>query len=423
MRGGVWRAAVVGLLAATVSLAGATSADSAPSDGKYASCQQLWADYPNGLTVLKSFQRAAERWGQLVPDIDAKVYFKNNRTPSLRGTFPSDGVLCEVADPRYSLEGCTEVVKKFPGGLAGRPFAVSEAVAMGYSRPVLDARWYGANVSKSSLWGLDRKREVLCESIDPLYVFGDCEALQAIYPGGVARDEPIAEEWENRGFIRPTVSDVVYGLYSGTKKFWGDDADRDVLCEKSRPGIPPAPVVGLRLGSFSPSGGSMCQVLVEWKDDTQAFPEALYDVYVNGTLVSEGERLWFDSVVVEPGKLFNIDVVAFNSAGRSDPVRISGQAPVVQICQGLKRVVYTISGTASSVDVTLENDSGGTEQHTDLVNPVFAFWMKPGAFVYIAAYNNGQSGTVTCTIMSNDRRVATSTSSGAYVGATCSGTA
>lgn len=84
-------------------------------------------------------------------------------------------------------------------------------------------------------------------------------------------------------------------------------------------------------------------------------------------------------------------------------------------------VEYKITGSASRVDVTLNNASGGTSQYTDVSVPhsyrfdTFSDW-----FLYISAQNQGEYGSVTVTIYLNGEVVATSTSSGAYVIATAS---
>jgi len=86
-------------------------------------------------------------------------------------------------------------------------------------------------------------------------------------------------------------------------------------------------------------------------------------------------------------------------------------------------VEYKITGTASTVDVTLNNSTGGTEQFSNVPLPVtytyndFKDW-----FLYISAQNQGTSGSVTVSIYVNDDLKKSSTSSGAYVIATASDT-
>ena len=83
---------------------------------------------------------------------------------------------------------------------------------------------------------------------------------------------------------------------------------------------------------------------------------------------------------------------------------------------------YSISGTAATVDITLNNATGGTEQYSDVSLP----WEKhyddfTDWFLYISAQNQGSSGTVTVKVYHNGNLVDSATSSGAYVIATASG--
>lgn len=84
-------------------------------------------------------------------------------------------------------------------------------------------------------------------------------------------------------------------------------------------------------------------------------------------------------------------------------------------------VMYEITGTASSVSVTLNNATGGTEQYGNARVPQqISYPDFQDYFLYISAQNNGGSGSVTVTIYVNGRVVKTATSSGAYVIATAS---
>lgn len=87
-----------------------------------------------------------------------------------------------------------------------------------------------------------------------------------------------------------------------------------------------------------------------------------------------------------------------------------------------RSVSYRITGTAPSVDVTLETMSGGTEQHSAVALPV-TYSMgtaSSGTFLYVSAQNTGASGSVTVEILVNDSVRKTSTSDGAYVIASAS---
>lgn len=87
-------------------------------------------------------------------------------------------------------------------------------------------------------------------------------------------------------------------------------------------------------------------------------------------------------------------------------------------------VVYEITGTARRVDLTIENEGGNTEQFDDAAVPYKKTFAVPrGQFVYISAQNQGETGTVKCTITVDGVVLETAESSGRFVIATCSGSA
>jgi Mycobacterium membrane protein len=90
-------------------------------------------------------------------------------------------------------------------------------------------------------------------------------------------------------------------------------------------------------------------------------------------------------------------------------------------------VTYEVLGSASSVDTTERTPSGSRQQSNVAVpmtresgGPV-TYSMSPGAFAYISAQNNGDTGVVTCRILVDGMVLAEVSSSGAYVIATCDG--
>jgi hypothetical protein len=84
-------------------------------------------------------------------------------------------------------------------------------------------------------------------------------------------------------------------------------------------------------------------------------------------------------------------------------------------------VKYEITGTASEVNVTLTNATGGTEQYSDVSVPhTYTFDDYTHWFLYISAQNQGESGSITATVYLNGEVVNTATSEGAYVIATAS---
>lgn len=85
------------------------------------------------------------------------------------------------------------------------------------------------------------------------------------------------------------------------------------------------------------------------------------------------------------------------------------------------KVEYEITGTASTVYVTISNATGGTEQFSGVAVPhTYAFEEYTYWYPYISAKNEGDSGSVTVTIYVDGEAVSTSTSDGAYVTATAS---
>lgn len=94
----------------------------------------------------------------------------------------------------------------------------------------------------------------------------------------------------------------------------------------------------------------------------------------------------------------------------------------------LSQVEYRVVGSGPSVDVTLSNATGGTEQYSDQTLPYsYTFTTtEEDQFVYISAQING-TGTITSEIYRKSVNGGSwvlydsSTSSGAYVIATVSG--
>lgn len=86
-------------------------------------------------------------------------------------------------------------------------------------------------------------------------------------------------------------------------------------------------------------------------------------------------------------------------------------------------VRYTVGGTASSFDITYENEDGGTSQKSDVSSGwSYSFEAEEGDFVYISAQNTTDNGSVEVTIYNNGEVFKTSESEGEYVIATADGT-
>ena len=89
-------------------------------------------------------------------------------------------------------------------------------------------------------------------------------------------------------------------------------------------------------------------------------------------------------------------------------------------------VEYRVNGSACAVDVTISNEEEGTSQFGPAALPwTYAFVIplgeESGFFVYVSAQNQCSSGSVTAEIFVDGEEFRSSTSSGAFVIATASG--
>ena len=85
-----------------------------------------------------------------------------------------------------------------------------------------------------------------------------------------------------------------------------------------------------------------------------------------------------------------------------------------------KDVTYSVTGSASSADITYENEGGGTSQEKVTLPWTQVVHSPTNRFLYVSAQNQGEYGDITCEIKVGDEVVKTSTSSGAYTIASCS---
>jgi len=249
--------------------------------------------------------------------------------------------------------------------------------------------------------------------------FGNCEAVWKTYPRGIAASPAAARRAEGSGFLPPQVRKAIF---KKNRRL----AQNGVVCAVLVPETPPSEPPYFNVTALGAEPG-----LTAWWQASSSMGRSpvTYDIYLDGVLYSTDNGLIterngaVDIKGLQPSTSYTVGIVAKNAAGSSpmltmsqstrsgDQIRNPGRVPVV----------YSITGSASAVDVTLENDTSGTSQFGDVVNPSYTYWMRPGSFVYISAQNQGTTGEVTCTITSQGRVVAKSTSSGAYAIATCSG--
>jgi hypothetical protein len=111
-------------------------------------------------------------------------------------------------------------------------------------------------------------------------------------------------------------------------------------------------------------------------------------------------------------------VVATNSGGGSNGGSTGGSSPAA----GGHTVVYSVSGTATSVSVDYVKDDNLGQAQQDVKVPWHTGVDMGNNLVgaQLIVQNKGASGSVTCKITDNGKVVSTTTSSGAYVIATCS---
>jgi hypothetical protein len=84
-------------------------------------------------------------------------------------------------------------------------------------------------------------------------------------------------------------------------------------------------------------------------------------------------------------------------------------------------VVYMVSGTAAKADLTYRDDMNVTKQETVSLPWSRSFKFKVDDFMYIAAQNDTNTGSVTSEIRINGAVFKTESKSGAYVISTATG--
>ncbi len=91
-------------------------------------------------------------------------------------------------------------------------------------------------------------------------------------------------------------------------------------------------------------------------------------------------------------------------------------SPISSVVNPQHSVTYRVTGSARSVDVTYQNGTGGTEQKSRVAVPwSYTFQATSGAFLYISAQNQGESGDLTTEIDVDGSSRKQANASGAYV--------
>lgn len=251
----------------------------------------------------------------------------------------------------------------------------------------------------------------------PTQKFRNCAALSKDYPTGVARSVSAADAALRAGFERPVVR--LY-FYQANKRL--DRGKRGAVCLVAAK--PPTEVTNLKAEPGPTSFNAEPQIYVTWKPPATGTGPFVYDVFLNGQLAKTEDLFDFAFLRnLAPSTTYTVEVLARNIAGPGP--RLSAQATTLsaEAARGLVEVVYSVTGSAGSVSITQRNAGGGTEQYDSSLPLSRSFWIRPGSFLYISAQNNGDSGDVSCAVTRSGRTVQTASSSGAYVIATCSGTA
>ena len=257
----------------------------------------------------------------------------------------------------------------------------------------------------------------MAQAAVPVKKYSTCKEVWKKYPTGIAVNKVDADRAVASGCLRPRVN---------VHDYWRVDKSIAylIVCLVAKPDtVPSAPLLG------SPYVLGLT-VSMTWTKPVDAGSKSVFDAYLNGVKVAEGL-----TTITEGGTIssyrwdnlaaattYTLGVTTRNPAGTS-PMATATATTVSQEeadHPGLVKVIYTGTGT---VDLTMESSTGGTQQFSDVTNPTYTFWFRPGEFVYFSVQNQNPSGDVSCSITSNGRTVANNTSSGAYVIAGCSGRA
>jgi len=99
-----------------------------------------------------------------------------------------------------------------------------------------------------------------------------------------------------------------------------------------------------------------------------------------------------------------------------DSSNSANPSPISSVINPQHSVTYKVTGSARSVDVTYENGTGGTEQKSHVAVPWSqTFQASSGAYLYLSAQNQGDSGDLTTEIEVDGSSRKQANASGAYV--------
>lgn len=253
--------------------------------------------------------------------------------------------------------------------------------------------------------------------------YATCKKLNKRFRAGVVASRYFADRAVEQGFLRPKIKPAVY--YANYPRLKGKVIG--VMC----PAFPamklPTPPANVR-GSTSDSSA---MVFINWDNPAAGNEQGtlVFDIYRDGALVAEGlePSIWNQYLFrdLTPGQTYTVAVLARNALGSSELTATSVTVPSAETIAnyGKTRIEYEVSGSAGSYSITAEAADGSTFQRDVGNGVVLDAWIKTGNFIYLSAQNNTGGGTVTCTIRRDGKVYKQTTSEGAYVIATCSGTA
>jgi len=172
----------------------------------------------------------------------------------------------------------------------------------------------------------------------------------------------------------------------------------------------------------------------------KAAGEGRTSVAVERELYKEERILWMTERKPLPAADHAVELAVLDEIGKVVPAVAEGAPPPVAAAPGAVpgpplgappggrgeftfKVTYRVKASAGSAKLTYRNAEGGTVQTSARVPWETSFDARGGSFLYVAAQNQGATGSVTCEILLDGESRTTSTSSGAYVIAECSNAA
>lgn len=154
--------------------------------------------------------------------------------------------------------------------------------------------------------------------------------------------------------------------------------------------------------------------------------EGRTSVVVEREVYKEERILWMTDRKPLPAGDRTVETGVLDEIGRVVPAVAEGPAPAPvaavpapAAAVAAVKVTYRVKGTSGSAKLTYRNAEGGTVETSVRTPWETSFDVKRGSALYVAAQNQGATGSVTCEILIDGESRTTSTSSGANVVAEC----